>query len=198
MPSAEKAASAVEAMDFDISATYPPLQATGEQEKSALPDLGDLIMDVTGNVPSAPAAEETDVPFPKFEDMTLNMADNQTSAMATQAETDKPVQADDGVMEFTLDFPGEDKSEKSEPTAKPAESGFSGINLNFNGTAAPAAASSETKDDHWQEVATKLDLAKAYQDMGDASGAREIIEEVMREGDTEQREAAQSLLAQLS
>ena len=33
--------------------------------------------------------------------------------------------------------------------------------------------------------------------MGDASGAREILEEVMREGDAEQREAAQALLEQL-
>jgi len=46
-------------------------------------------------------------------------------------------------------------------------------------------------------VATKLDLAKAYQEMGDSDGAREILDEVMREGDEGQREAAQTLLAQL-
>jgi pilus assembly protein FimV len=198
MPSAKMAAKPAEGMDFDVSATYPPAQATGEQEKSALPDLGDLIFDVTGNRTSAPAAyEEADVPLPKLDDTTLNIADNQPSATVAQAETDKPVQADDGVMEFTLDFPGEDKTENSAPSAKPAEVGLAGINLNFDDAAAPAAPSSETMDDHWQEVATKLDLAKAYQEMGDASGAREIIEEVLREGDTEQREAAQSLLAQL-
>ncbi|MGC2047363.1 MAG: FimV/HubP family polar landmark protein [Gallionella sp.] len=177
------------------SSSNPSAQQTGEREKSALPDLGDLIFDVTGKNPSASAAEETAVPLPDLEDMTLNL-DNQPSASATQAETDMP-QVEEGVMEFTLDFPGEEKTEKSASSAKPSEAGFAGINLNFDDTLAPAAPSSDSKDDHWQEVATKLDLAKAYQEMGDASGAREIIEEVLREGDTEQRDAAQSLLAQL-
>ena len=58
----------------------------------------------------------------------------------------------------------------------------------------PAA---ENKDDHWQEVATKLDLAKAYQEMGDADGAREILNEVLREGDEEQQATAKTLFAQL-
>jgi pilus assembly protein FimV len=179
------------------SASNPSAQGTGEQEKSALPDLGDLIFDVTGNNPSSSAAvEETNVPLPNLEDMTLNLGDDQPSAAATQTGAEKP-QADDGVMEFTLDFPGEEKTEKSAPSAKPVDAGFAGINLNFDSDASPAAPSSESKDDHWQEVATKLDLAKAYQEMGDASGAREIIEEVLREGDTEQREAAQTLLAEL-
>jgi pilus assembly protein FimV len=47
-------------------------------------------------------------------------------------------------------------------------------------------------------VATKLDLAKAYQEMGDAAGAREILDEVVRDGDAQQREAAEKLLQQLS
>jgi pilus assembly protein FimV len=179
------------------SAGNPSDQETGEQDKSALPDLGDLIFDVTGDKPSASAADvETDAPLPNLEDMTLNLGDEQPSETAIQAESEKP-QADDGVMEFTLDFPGEEKTEKSAPSAKPVEEGFAGINLNFDSAASPASPSSENKDDHWQEVATKLDLAKAYQEMGDASGAREIIEEVLREGDTEQREAAQTLLAEL-
>jgi pilus assembly protein FimV len=40
-------------------------------------------------------------------------------------------------------------------------------------------------------------LAKAYQEMGDGEGAREILEEVMREGDAEQRAAAQTIFEQL-
>src|SRR5205085_12586286 len=53
------------------------------------------------------------------------------------------------------------------------------------------------KDDHWYDVQTKFDLAKAYQEMGDKDGAREILEEVMKEGDTEQQTAANSVLATL-
>ena len=45
-----------------------------------------------------------------------------------------------------------------------------------------------------EEVATKLDLAKAYEEMGDLEGARELLQEVLKEGDVAQREAAQSLL----
>ena len=60
-----------------------------------------------------------------------------------------------------------------------------------------AVSGAGSKNDNWQDVATKLDLAKAYQEMGDASGAREILEEVMQEGDAEQRESAQALLEQL-
>lgn len=48
-----------------------------------------------------------------------------------------------------------------------------------------------------QEVATKLDLAKAYEEMGDAEGARELLQEVLGEGSPAQREAAQAALARL-
>ncbi len=47
------------------------------------------------------------------------------------------------------------------------------------------------------EVGTKLDLARAYVDMGDPGGARSILEEVLDEGDEGQRQQAQSLLDSL-
>lgn len=47
------------------------------------------------------------------------------------------------------------------------------------------------------EVATKLDLARAYIDMGDSDGAREILDEVLKEGTEEQRNDAQDLLGRL-
>ncbi len=47
------------------------------------------------------------------------------------------------------------------------------------------------------EVGTKLDLARAYVDMGDPGGARSILEEVLDEGDQEQRQQAQQLLDSL-
>lgn len=48
-----------------------------------------------------------------------------------------------------------------------------------------------------EEVATKLDLARAYVDMGDKEGAREILDEVLQEGDDAQRSEAQGLIDQL-
>jgi pilus assembly protein FimV len=47
------------------------------------------------------------------------------------------------------------------------------------------------------EVGTKLDLARAYIDMGDPEGARSILEEVLKEGNPSQRKEAERLLAGL-
>jgi pilus assembly protein FimV len=47
------------------------------------------------------------------------------------------------------------------------------------------------------EVGTKLDLARAYMDMGDPEGARNILEEVMHEGSVAQKQEAQRLMESL-
>jgi pilus assembly protein FimV len=47
-------------------------------------------------------------------------------------------------------------------------------------------------------VGTKLDLARAYIDMGDPEGAKSILEEVLDEGDSGQRREAQTLIDVLS
>lgn len=47
------------------------------------------------------------------------------------------------------------------------------------------------------EVATKLDLAQAYIDMGDADGARDILSEVLTEGDESQRGEAKEMLGRI-
>jgi pilus assembly protein FimV len=47
------------------------------------------------------------------------------------------------------------------------------------------------------EVGTKLDLARAYMDMGDPDGARNILEEVLTEGSTAQKQEAQRLMESL-
>ena len=60
---------------------------------------------------------------------------------------------------------------------------------------------SDTADDDiggGDEVGTKLDLAKAYIDMGDPEGARSILDEVMDEGSSSQKEEAQELLGQIA
>ncbi|MCL4761254.1 MAG: hypothetical protein KJ018_05620, partial [Burkholderiales bacterium] len=53
-------------------------------------------------------------------------------------------------------------------------------------------------DGQWHDAATKLDLAKAYQEMGDVEGAREILQEVLHEGDEQQKAEAQALLSKLA
>ena len=51
--------------------------------------------------------------------------------------------------------------------------------------------------DDLDSTATKLDLARAYREMGDSEGAREILKEVIEEGNAAQQQAARDLLATL-
>ena len=44
---------------------------------------------------------------------------------------------------------------------------------------------------------TKLDLARAYIDMGDSQGARDILDEVVKDGDDTQRQEAKDMLSRL-
>jgi pilus assembly protein FimV len=94
---------------------------------------------------------------------------------------------------------------KQEPTmgadAGVPELDLSGINLDLDGepgTASGATSGAAARDDHWYDVQTKFDLAKAYQEMGDKEGAREILREVIAEGDGEQQAAAQRVLETLA
>ena len=117
-------------------------------------------------------------------------ADVALSAPALQPE---PAQAKDKGLDYKLDF----TAEKSAPVVQVAENIFAGISLNLDDAAAPSVSKPESREERWHEVATKLDLAKAYQEMGDTTGAREILDEVMRDGDAGQREAAQVQLDHL-
>lgn len=179
-PEQEQAAT----IDFDITGTHPGLEAlateaetpaTEKEAAEAAPSLNldDLVFDVTGG-------GKTEEPLPE------------PVAEAAPAK-------DEG-LEFSIDFPLEmtESTPKAEPAIK--DIGLGEISLNLDDEVAPAAvaAPAGVRDEHWQEVATKLDLAKAYQEMGDAEGAREILEEVLREGDEQQQEAARSLLQQLA
>lgn len=47
------------------------------------------------------------------------------------------------------------------------------------------------------EASTKLDLARAYMEMEDSDGARDILEEVLNEGNDEQKRQAQELIERL-
>lgn len=129
----------------------------------------------------------------------LNMDDLVFDVTATHPRVNVPAPApvaaaSDDTMAFTLDFP-------TETTAKftaPPDLGLGEISLNMDNLGASSATGgAEPKDERWQEVATKLDLAKAYQEMGDTAGAREILDEVLRDGDAQQRESAQTLMQQL-
>lgn len=175
-------------MDFDISST----------QIMKAPSIATMDFDVTGSggelkSPEAPAAEAA--PALNFGDLVFEMPTSQPKA----EEPPKPAPAADDGLAFMIDFPmGEPAAApaQKEDTASKLDIDFADISLDLDTSAAPAA--SDAKSEHWHEVATKLDLAKAYQEMGDAAGAREILDEVVRDGDEQQREAAEKLLQQLS
>jgi len=48
------------------------------------------------------------------------------------------------------------------------------------------------------EVSTKLDLARAYIDMGDPDGAKSILDEVLDEGNDQQKDEAKGIMEQIS
>lgn len=52
-------------------------------------------------------------------------------------------------------------------------------------------------NEHWEEVNTKLDLAKAYEEMGDLEGARELLQEVVGEGSVDLVEQARTILGRI-
>jgi pilus assembly protein FimV len=108
-------------------------------------------------------------------------------------------------FDFQLD---EEVAEAPELASAPASAAMpdlsldmAGINLGLEESAAMAPTIATTvaeesgADTLWQEVSTKLDLAKAYVEMGDKEGAREILQEVLQEGDEKQQSDAQALLA---
>ena len=48
------------------------------------------------------------------------------------------------------------------------------------------------------EISTKLDLARAYVEMGDADGAKDILDEVVEEGNDAQKSEAESMLSEIA
>ena len=72
---------------------------------------------------------------------------------------------------------------------------LSTISLNLGDTESTVAPTG--RDEKWYDVQTKFDLAKAYQEMGDKDGAREILQEVIAEGDADQKAAAEKLMGSL-
>ena len=131
---------------------------------------GDQSLDETGEMP---AVAGTDV------DLDL---DDLTAAL----------QVSDAVGD-TVEQPRDDATvEQPRPASPPEDEGSETMSLS------PDDMSDDLHDARTMtEVGTKLDLARAYVDMGDPAGARSILEEVLDEGDEAQRQQAQQLLDSL-
>jgi pilus assembly protein FimV len=107
------------------------------------------------------------------------------------------------LLDFNFELEGGRTPAPSE--AAPAVD-LSGINLDLPGAAKSAEDATiamvpaEPGGDPGEnpEVATKIELAKAYEEMGDRDGARELLQEVLGEGTATQQDKARDMLARLA
>ncbi len=107
-----------------------------------------------------------------------------------------------GFDDLDIDLPAlESVSRSASPKAAPQaaaelpEIDLSSIGLDLE--PAPVAPVAGEEGERWQEMATKLDLASAYEEIGDKEGARELLDEVVKGGDAEQQKKARAMLARI-
>ncbi|MGN8278287.1 FimV/HubP family polar landmark protein [Pseudomonas sp. SMN5] len=166
--------------DLDLGADAPTPVAALDDEDFLL-DLGD---DLKGfDSPAADASALADTPADDLElpaDFDLSLAD----------EMDAPAAPKDA-FESELDDVNAELDRLSDSLGQPT----------FTAEDAMVGAEEEPDFDFLSgtdEVATKLDLAQAYIDMGDNDGARDILGEVLSEGDATQQSEAKEMLSRLA
>ncbi len=198
------------ALDFDLGFGAPKTlgAAVAENHDSTVMINAPLDFDVSGSQPTPPArsGEPAEAPTMNLDDLIFDVTASHASIpAATQAKTVAAAPASaDMDLAFTLDFPSADKFAVAPEKVVAKETrdiGLGEINLNLDEpfalpTPSPIPPAGDETTLH-EDIATKLDLAKAYQEMGDGAGAREILEEVMRDGDDQQRAEAEVLMQQL-
>ena len=189
--------------DASMDKTVMTSQTTPAQaDPAAEPALPKFNLDLPP--PSAEEVKAVDTNVMDF-DLDLPQIDAPAPAVPVEVSADAlpPPSAeevkvvDTDVMDFNLDLPQIDAPAPAVPVEPSTDAGLdfkvdlTGIDLNLDDK--PATGGGE-KDAHWNDVQQKFDLARAYQDIGDKDGAREILREVEREGDAAQRAEAQKLL----
>ncbi|MFZ5558031.1 MAG: FimV/HubP family polar landmark protein [Pseudomonadota bacterium] len=156
-------------VDFDLSGG-----GAGESE----------VEDVTKWRPPA-GLDTTNVDF----EVTSGVGEGHHEEMKSASGLDQPLAFEPGLAERSETG---DRKGPQESTTTKLDFDFS-LDLGSE----PADVAQAGGDAQWQEIATKFDLAKAYKEMGDNDGAREILQEVMREGNAQQKKEAQELLDSL-
>jgi pilus assembly protein FimV len=203
-------------MDFDFDLQDEPGKATAATPSLSDDELADFSLDLEEDSKPATVASADD-------DFTLGLDDDEPFAPSLPAEPgedfaslrQEPAVTTDFELpaDFDLSLPEEDAG-TLEPTtdsfAAQLDQVTSDLQQSGDGFEPPIAtdedfASTSTldADDDFDflsgtdETATKLDLARAYIDMGDTEGARDILDEVVAEGNDTQQQEARDLIAKL-
>lgn len=153
--------------------------------------LDELDFSGAGEMPAA-VDEESITPALASEDEeqeTLSLADFDLDFDDIEPESGEQTMVRDAISEQELS-PGEVTEAVSEPAAPAASALQPHQSQALDVLESDNLAFLSDAD----EVATKLDLAQAYIDMGDVDGARDILLEVVKEGSDEQKSEATALL----
>lgn len=171
-----------------LDVTSPPTQFEPQSANVDF-DLGDggggesEVEDVTKWRPPS-GLDTTNVDF----EVTSGVGEGHHEEMKSASSLDQPLAFESGLTERSQT--GERKGPQESTTTK--------LDFDFSLDLGDEPAAAQTGGDaQWQEIATKFDLAKAYKEMGDNDGAREILKEVLREGNPQQKKEAQELLDSL-
>lgn len=188
-----------EFQDYDSSGSDNELDDgllnTAEDDASEAEDLDKLEFDADAVLDTSTEINREEEGFPSIDD------DIETAAAEAPAtDSDLDVSSDDAV-EFGVNEVNEQVETGSVSTASEAE-GIKDDGLEF---LPDDDVEIEFIDDaeemgllsNSDETATKLELAYAYQNMGDKEGAKEILQEVIKEGSKEQMKEARKLLRTL-
>ncbi len=210
-PAPAPAAEEVQDLSFDLGLDTPPAKAETVEAAPAPDAMADIGMDFNLDLPgetkaeAAPAATPAPAADPLAEldmmDFSLPGGETAQPAAAPAPVEEVPLSAAD----FALDLPAAEAAAPAPavPAAAapaPADFDLSGIDLDLGDTGQPAGTPVQNEEElsalH-MEMDTKLDLAVAYQEIGDKEGARELLDEVIRGGSDDQVARASAMRAQL-
>ncbi|MEX2475540.1 FimV/HubP family polar landmark protein [Marinobacter sp.] len=196
--------------ELDKVAGEPEETASPEDETSSLDDLEldvsdedlALMEEFADSGDSANSeAREPDVAI----DGELGLEDALQDESAKTPEDVTAEAGDLGVQDDLIDLEGLEEFDGLEEESAEPPLASDAVDKGARDSAAEEIDETELGDDDdfdflagTDEAATKLDLARAYIEMGDADGARDILEEVILEGDDAQKVEAQDLLKNLS
>lgn len=171
----------------------PEPKPAPQPEPAPMADISlDFALDSEPKKAEPEPLQDLDLSFPTLEEE-VKVEAPAAPAVERKVE-DKPV---DQSLDF--DLSGFDLNIPEAPAASPAPAAaapkapamdFSGLDLDLSDVGSGG-------EDEFDEVATKLDLARAYLEMGDKEGAREILQEVINEGNDKQKSDAQGIMAGL-
>ena len=147
-----------------------------------------------------PAAEAESKPVQTFQSTRSGPLSAMPGVELPSLDLDAPLDLDEGpstVTDLNIDTTITESLDMGHESGGEGDGlGAIGLDLSPSTISGPITMSGAASS-QWQEMASKLDLASAYVEIGDKEGARELLEEVINGGDAAQQQRARELLADL-